>query len=81
MGRVHGQHRRGEALREAVDAGVSYLRKYEAIRRDLRATVFYKRGNVEAKLLMRHPAVGVQLLGTMAARLRRLADVVEDVSF
>ena len=42
---------------ESVEAGVSYLRQYQAIPRDIRPNVTYKRGLVDAKLLMRHPAV------------------------
>lgn len=45
---------------EAVDAGVSYLRKYNDLPRTIRQHVYFKRGNVEGDLLMRHPAQAKQ---------------------
>ena len=47
---------------EAVDAGVSYLRKYQNISRDIRPYVYFKRGNIDAKLLLRHPQASKQYI-------------------
>ena len=63
---------------EAVDAAVSYLHSYNAIDRPLRRKVYYKRGNVDAKLLMRHPGAAKRHLDAM---YRWLLDKPLDMAF
>lgn len=62
-------HRLG--CQEAVDASISYLRKYEALPPEIRVRVDYKRGLVKGKVLMAQPAAAQQYLPVLK---RWLAD-------
>lgn len=50
---------------EAIDGAVSYLRKFEELPRNVRQNMTYKRGIVDATVIMRHPEAAKQHLDAM----------------